>query len=76
ISTQYHMLKVHGNARASVAPHFVEVLHISGGCLSKVTKERREFRRTASQTRFLVPFCRTQKGTRLPGRDPASELKK
>ncbi|WP_417034022.1 hypothetical protein, partial [Comamonas kerstersii] len=48
---------------------------ISGGCLSGTTKECSEFRRTASQTRFLVTFCRAQKVTRLPGRDPAPPLK-
>jgi hypothetical protein len=37
---------------------FVEVLHICGGCLSRVTKERREFRRTSplQASSFLSPF--------------------
>ncbi|MBF6629972.1 MAG: hypothetical protein ITG01_02315 [Comamonas sp.] len=53
-------------------PNHVEVPHFSGGCLSEALQARSEFRRTASQTRFLVPFCRAQKGTRPPGRNPAS----
>ena len=33
---------------------FVIKIQISGGCLNGATQERSEFRRTASQTRFLV----------------------
>ena len=49
-------------------------IQISGGCLNGATKERSEFRRTASQTRSLLPFCRAQKGSRLSGRDPTPSL--
>jgi len=36
----------HPRAQASRA-HFVEVLHISGGCVNAATQERSEFRRTS-----------------------------
>jgi hypothetical protein len=52
------MNKIHAglsfHARASVAHGLVEVRHISGGCLSRVTKERREFRRIAVGRRAFL----------------------
>ena len=51
------------------ASRVIEIKHqISGGCLSGTTKECSEFRRTASQTRFLGTFCRAQKVPRPPVR--------
>jgi hypothetical protein len=49
----------------------VEVLHISGGCLSRVTKERRKFRRASplQAPSFLSPvsFDEAKETGSLPG---------
>jgi len=54
----------------------VEVLHISGGCLSRVTKERREFRWTAVGRRaFWFLFVAHKKELACRSDKPASEAK-
>jgi hypothetical protein len=58
-------------ARASVAPHLVEVLHFSGGCLNGALQARSEFRRTSrlQGAPFLSPvsFGKTKEIGSPPG---------
>jgi len=64
-------------ARKRRAPRFVDVLHISGGCLNVATKERSEFRRIAVGRRAsLVTFLsRTRKLLARRCDEPASAKK-